>query len=100
VKTPRKISGTVLPFPERCYRPDIESLLKVIDTVEKQPGTLFDLALFTMQHVARCRGNPDPRPSDMQAAINGMALACFALALEIGIPREIIFGLLPDGGAR
>jgi hypothetical protein len=94
------MSATVVPFPERRYHPDVAQVLKVIDRFGKERGPMFDLAFTALKLTKSRRGNPNPTPDDTQDAINGMALALFALAQELGIHRsKLLASMAIDGGA-
>jgi hypothetical protein len=92
------MSATVVDFPEQRLRPDTATVFAVIDTVEQETSPLFDLAFHTVKMLDRRRGNPRPTPADVQGTMNLMAVACFALALAIGIPRGTLTGEEPPAG--
>ena len=91
------MSAIITRFPERQFRPNADEIAEILDGVEQGSGAFLEIAMLAMQRLQAMRGNDNPTAEDMQAATNAIALACFALALELGIPRETIFDSLEDG---
>jgi hypothetical protein len=91
------MSAKILKLPEPMYRPDLPGCFALLDGWDRSPGKLFDLARLSLNVIEGSRGDHEPTRRDCQRVVNGMAIACFALALELGIPREMLTSL-PVGG--
>jgi hypothetical protein len=82
------MSADILSFPERTYEPDDAVIFDVLDMAPPGDiGFLIEVAQMALRGVFLNRKEA-PTPEICQHTIDGLAMACFALALAIGIPRE------------
>jgi hypothetical protein len=89
------MSADILSFPEVRYTPDHAVIFDVLDMVDPGDiGSLIDVAQMALRAVLHTRKSANnPTPKDYQSTIDGLAMACFALALAIGIPRDTLTDL-------
>jgi len=89
------MSATIIPLPERRYRPNLPKLFALLDEAKGDHGELFATAVAGLAAASkfRERGNG---PAECQRITDALTLSTLALLTMLGVPREQAMDGLSD----